>query len=286
MVRTYLQLIRPANVVTAFSDVLAGGAIVGAVMEPSMLWLCLSTACLYAGGIVFNDFFDAELDAIERPERAIPSGKVSLKAAFVLGSLLFIIGVISAYQVSLLSGHLAVCIVILCLLYDKFSKHNGLIGPLNMGLCRGFNLILGMSVWPEGLSEYYYLAIFPVVYIAAITMVSRGEVHGSSRGVLILAGLLYLIVGASQLSFAFIQDTWFMTFPLVSIHLYLIFKPLVLAYQDPIGPNIGKAVKAGVLSLIVMNAAWIGASGQIYMAILVLLLLPLSLFLSKYFAVT
>ena len=70
------------------------------------------------------------------------------------------------------------------------------------------------------------------------------------------------------------------------VEVYLIFKPLVLAYQDPIGPNIGKAVKAGVLSLIVMNAAWIGASGQIYMAILVLLLLPLFFFLSKYFAVT
>jgi 4-hydroxybenzoate polyprenyltransferase len=66
----------------------------------------------------------------------------------------------------------------------------------------------------------------------------------------------------------------------------LIFKPLVNAISNPIGPNIGKAVKAGVLSLIVMDAAWVSVSGNIYLAIVVLCLLPISIKLAKIFAVT
>ena len=41
--------------------------------------------CLYAAGMVLNDAFDAELDARERPERPIPSGRISRSRHGVLG---------------------------------------------------------------------------------------------------------------------------------------------------------------------------------------------------------
>jgi hypothetical protein len=69
-------------------------------------------------------------------------------------------------------------------------------------------------------------------------------------------------------------------------HIFLIFKPLMQAIVSPIGSNIGKAVKAGVLSLIVMDAAWVAASGNWQVAICVLVLLPISMRIGKYFAVT
>ncbi|MGB3292783.1 MAG: hypothetical protein WBB01_07355, partial [Phormidesmis sp.] len=77
-IRAYLQLMRPANVVTAWADILAGyaaGLGVGVIAFPSttLVWLLLATTGLYAGGVVFNDVFDAELDTVERPERPIPS---------------------------------------------------------------------------------------------------------------------------------------------------------------------------------------------------------------------
>ena len=76
--RAWLQLLRPANVATALADVLAGAAVAGAAWPPApvVYWLLVATACLYAGGIVFNDYFDRTLDAIERPERPIPSGRI------------------------------------------------------------------------------------------------------------------------------------------------------------------------------------------------------------------
>jgi len=283
---------RPANMITAVADILAGMSIVHFVFDTnyfhvqSVLYLSISTLGLYGGGVVFNDVFDAELDAIERPERAIPSKKVTLTEASILGSILLLIGVISSYLQSPLSAVFAIITAIAALVYDKWGKHHSFLGPINMGLCRGFNLLLGMSVMPEQWQDFQYLAIIPVIYIAAITMVSRGEVHGGSKNILYFAALLYLLVSSAQLYVSFTRGTLWLTAILVASHLYLIGKPLFKAIQHPIGPNIGKAVKAGVLSLIIMDAAWVSLSGNIVQTLIVVLLLPLSMRLAKMFAVT
>lgn len=278
--------------ITAVADILAGMSIVHFVFDTnyfhvqSVLYLSISTLGLYGGGVVFNDVFDAELDAIERPERAIPSKKVTLTEASILGSILLLIGVICAYLQSPLSAIFAIITAIAALVYDKWGKHHSFLGPINMGLCRGFNLLLGMSVMPEQWQDFQYLAIIPVIYIAAITMVSRGEVHGGSKNILYFAALLYLLVSSAQLYVSFTRGTLWLTAILVASHLYLIGKPLFKAIQHPIGPNIGKAVKAGVLSLIIMDAAWVSLSGNIVQTLIVVLLLPLSMRLAKMFAVT
>ena len=76
MLRGYLELLRPPNVMTAVADVLAGYAVAGLSNWAALPWLLGATACLYAGGVVLNDFFDRHLDARERPERPLPSGRV------------------------------------------------------------------------------------------------------------------------------------------------------------------------------------------------------------------
>lgn len=293
MLKTYLQLVRPANVVTAIADVLAGVALSGIIDVWSweqdgikVFWLCIATVCLYAGGIVFNDIFDADLDAVERPERAIPSGKISIKSASIFGTILFSIGILAAFQVGILSGILAVLITLLCLVYDKWAKHHAFLGPVNMGLCRGVNLLLGMSVFASGIESWYGLAVFPIIYIAGITTISRGEVHGGRSNVILFAGFLFLSVFVGQLYVAFLFNNLYLAIFFIALHLVLLFKPLLKAYSKPIGSNIGKAVKTGVLSLIVMDAVWVSVSGNLYLALAVLLLLPVSIFLARYFAVT
>ena len=63
MLRGYLELLRPPNVMTAVADVLAGYAVAGLSNSAALPWLLGATACLYAGGVVLNDFFDRHLDA-------------------------------------------------------------------------------------------------------------------------------------------------------------------------------------------------------------------------------
>ena len=288
----YLQLMRPANLVTAIADILAGLSLAKFIFSTNILsiqtiiLLCIATVGLYGGGVVFNDVFDADLDAIERPERAIPSGKVPVRNAIILGVLLLVTGILCASMISFQSMVIAYFIAVLALIYDKFGKHHAFLGPINMGLCRGGNLLLGMSVIVSSLQELWWIGVIPVLYIAAITMISRGEVHGGNQSILYFAGFLYIIVSISQLIMSYQFGNLFITLPFVFLHLFLIFKPLIVAIQTPIGPNIGKSVKAGVLALIVMDAAWVSTSGNYPLAIGVLLLLPLSIRIAKMFAVT
>ena len=290
----FLRLMRPANIVTSVADVLAGVAISGFLLSAglvqgsliSILFLCISTIGLYGGGVVFNDVFDAELDRLERPERPIPKGIVTLREATVLGLVLLLLGIIAAAIVSVLSGLLALAIAIAALVYNKWSKHQFIAGPLNMGLCRGLNLLLGMSILPAAVFSWWVLAFIPIIYIAAITMISRGEVHGGSRKVLYFAAFLYGLVIAVILFLSFTRGTVMWTVVFLVFFGWMIFSKLIKAIQNPLPQNISKAVKAGVIALVLMNAAWAAAFGVLYLAFFIVLLLPLSLWLAKKFAVT
>lgn len=289
----YLRLARPANIVTAVSDILAGVAIVGffgasvagSLPLTPVILLCIATVGLYGGGIVFNDVFDRELDKRERPERPIPSGLISAKAASIWGGSLLLLGCLFAFLVNATAGVMALLVTASALVYNRWGKHNTWLGPINMGLCRSFNLLVGMSVLPAVIPEFAYLAVVPLVYIAAVTTISRGEVGGSAKAPLFLSAFMYLLVINAIAFFAAQKDQVAALFFLVPFALF-IFRPLVRAIAQPVGPLIGKAVKAGVLSLILMNAAWVAASGAWPVAIGVALLLPLSLWLARRFAVT
>jgi 4-hydroxybenzoate polyprenyltransferase len=287
----FLRLTRPANIVTAIADILAGAAIAGyggGMAElPSVLLLILATIGLYGGGVVFNDVFDAALDRVERPERPIPSGLISASEGTLLGSSLLIVGVAAAFWLSPYpSGSIAFAIAIAALVYDKWGKHHSFLGPLNMGLCRGLNLLLGMSLVPDTLSHYGYLAVVPILYIAAITMISRGEVHGGKSKTILFAAFLYMVVIVSILYTSFVHgNSLYAVFFLIML-VALIYPPLIRAFREPVGKNIGRAVKAGVLALIVMNASWAAAVGAFPLALVIVLLLPVSILLARLFAVT
>lgn len=283
---------RPANVVTAVADALAGIAISGYLLTEGwnspvpIILLCISTIGLYSGGIIFNDVFDADLDRIERPERTIPSGLISEKEAAVFGSLFFLVGLIAAYFVGNITVILAIAIILACLVYNRWAKHHSFLGPLNMGLCRGLNLLLGVSIISTEVSQWWFLAIVPIIYIASITMISRGEVHGGSKKMLYFAAVLYAVVITSILFFAQTKGDIIITLLFIIPFAWMIFKPLLRAINNPIGPNIGKAVKAGVIALILMNAAWASVFADWKIALVIIFLLPLSIILSKAFAVT
>lgn len=289
--KAFLTLTRPANLVTAIADVLAGMAIAGYFANPAPAaapvgWLCLATVGLYGGGVVFNDVFDAELDAVERPERPIPSGVVSKGAAVLLGAGLLAVGIVASFLVNETAGLLAMGIATASIIYDRFGKHHSWLGPVNMGLCRGLNLLLGVSILPDQVMPWVWVGLVPVAYIAAITMISRGEVHGGKPVILRAAGLLYALVIACVAALAERRHQLGTALPFLLLFGYYIFPPLWRAVSEPAGRNIGLAVRAGVLSLIVMNAAWVAAFASFPLAMLVFCLLPLSRLLAKVFAVT
>ena len=296
----YFQLTRPANVVTAVADIWAGFALAGAwdtlmvnwiygdqTFWWNLLWLSLSTIGLYGGGVAFNDIADAELDAIERPERPIPSGRASKKGAMLMASLLLLAGIACAFQVNQLAGLLSIGVAGCALLYDYWGKHQHYFGPINMGLCRAGNLLLGTTVVPSLIQTQGYLGALPLVYVAAITLISRGEVHGKNRSALFLGAGMYASIFMALFLLAYQKSPGYLQIlPFLVFLGYRLFPPLVQAIRTQEPRYIGKSVKAAVLSLILVNATLATAYSGWPIGLLILLLLPLSLGLAKKFAVT
>lgn len=298
--KAYLQLTRPANIITAIADIWAGFAVSGAaallLSQNSeignayvlpLIWLSLSTIGLYGGGVAFNDVFDAKLDAIERPERPIPSGKVKQSHAAWMAASLILLGILAAFQVNLWSGFIALAVGLLAVLYDAWGKHQAIFGPINMGLCRAGNLLLGISVIPDLLPDFWSLGLIPLAYVSAITMISRGEVHGKNKNALIGGLGIYIIIISGLLFIAFLEgNAGWMVIPFVALFAYMILPPLIKALRLQQPQLIGKSVKAAVISLIILNASLAASFSGCWVGLCILILLPISLRLAKIFAVT
>ena len=293
----YARLARPANLPTAAADILAGVAVIGvfssankdffftAVPGIDILHLVFASVFLYAGGVILNDVFDYKIDAVERPERPIPSGLIPLKSAAIYGSVALFMGIVLAFLVNSVSGSVAMALAASIVFYDAVAKKYDFLGPLSMGICRGINLILGMSIL--GTLGYWWMSVIPIVYIFAITLISRGEVHGENKNHIVLAGVLYATVIFAVLSLTFLY-TDSIVFPVLFLVLFsiLVFRPLIKAHSENSPQNIKKAVMAGVLSLVVLDASIAVSFSTWWFGLLILALLPISKALSKLFAVT
>lgn len=184
----YLQLIRLPTVFTAMADIFLGFLLThdGITPEnrPQFAWLLAASSCLYLAGMVFNDVFDVKQDAIERPTRPIPSGRVSRTSAVVLGGLLILIAVIAANRVSEWSYYVSFALIVAILAYDAFLNRTPL-GPLGMGLCRFLNVMLGASlIEPHGnlwANPQLMCAAGLGTYIVGVTWFARTEAKESSR---------------------------------------------------------------------------------------------------------
>lgn len=282
-----LSLMRPANVLTAHSDILAGYAVAGAADSVRLWLLLLATTGLYGGGVVLNDVFDAKLDAVERPERSIPSGAISVTAASMFGGLLLIGGVLVAWICSPLSGAVALATAISALLYDSWGKHHPVWGPLNMGLCRGLNLSLGLTAALLAPFAHWPAALVTLCYVAGITALSRGEVRGGTR-IAASISCVWLIVSLGALvALVYPQgQRGAFALPFFALLLYRIGKPFWRAFRSLSAPRIRSAVKAGVLSLIVLNACIAAAFAGLWCGIAILLLYLPAFLLARLFAVT
>jgi len=211
---TWLQLLRLPTVFTAMADILCGFLVGTATVgtgEPNWLvlpCLLLSSAGLYLGGMVLNDVFDARLDAVERPERPIPSGRVSIRSAATVGGLLMVIGLVAAIGGWLIAGRVghsllvAGLIAIAVLVYNAVLKASW-VGPFSMASCRFLNLALGAAtaVSASGAVMSWQhpvlgAAMGLAVYIVGVTWFARNEAGNASQFGL-MAGLVVATLGVA-----------------------------------------------------------------------------------------
>ncbi len=140
----YLRLVRAPAVFSALGDPLAGLLLDGEVPPPGpAARLSAASAMLYLAGMALNDLADREEDARERPERPIPSGAVSPRAAALVGGSLLLAGTLVARRCGARWTGPALAATIVG--YDFFLKRSATIGPVAMGACRSLSLLMGVE---------------------------------------------------------------------------------------------------------------------------------------------
>ncbi len=293
--QAYITIARPANVLSSTADVINGALIATAALEwwgdtsllLKALMLVLSTACLYAGGIVFNDVYDYDIDRIERPERMIPSGKLTITEAKRFGICLFSFGVFCALMVSFSSAALALCIVISAYTYDAKAKHSVIYGPLMMGLCRGLNMLLGISIVSNSIIQHVYLALVPLFYIIGITLISKCETGRIKKRILDAGFFFYLLACSGLITILFIKELSLLSIlPFLLGFLLLTSIPIIKMQVKVNYGVIRQAVKNGIIGIILLDATLTAGYAGPEFALAILILLPMSIALSRYFAVT
>ena len=288
---TWLQLMRIPTVFTALSNILCGYLITHNLTTAELpqhpdLWLLLiSSAGLYLGGMVLNDVFDAALDAIERPERPLPSGRISRRAAAVFGSLLLIIGVGCAAAVGMGSLLIAGLIVAAVLLYNGLLKST-IAAPLGMGTCRFLNLMLGASAGTTLTSVWQTTPMTVAaglgIYIVGVTVFARNEAgKSSSSGLLMGLGIMICGIGL---------DAWLVTgsgaekaisgsqMALLILGLNILMRAAIVV-GNPQPARIQRTVGLMLLCIIFLDTFMVfGLTGDVKHAVLVVMLIaPASL---------
>jgi 4-hydroxybenzoate polyprenyltransferase len=298
VLRQYLTLFRLPNVFTAPSNILAGYY---AVVEPanaSGLHLAILIICsilLYLSGIVLNDYFDIEVDRRERPLRPLPAGTVSKRKVLLIG----IVFIIAANFISLLVSTSTFIIAAILsgtiVSYDYRMKYS-VYGPGMMGAARALNVMLGSSpiflTTVLNINNSARIAVVTVslfLFVFAISRLSRKEIYETdkvrtAKGSFLMIFAVLAIIIVSGLVGVFLKDL-FANLALFAIIMIITFISL-LQRQPLSSKDIQRTIKTMVLSIIVLDSAFVsGSAGTAYGLVTVMLIMP-AIILSRKFYVT
>lgn len=110
---------------------------------PLVLQACLASLLVFMGGMGLNDWADRKQDALDRPERPIPSGSIPAGVALALASLLLLTGTGLAFLIHPIAGA-CLGLVALCAAGYDLVLRGPTVGPLCLAFCRAGNLTFGI----------------------------------------------------------------------------------------------------------------------------------------------
>ncbi|MEV4547912.1 SCO3242 family prenyltransferase [Nonomuraea wenchangensis] len=291
--RALLELVRAPAALSVPGDTMAGAAAAGRRPAPG---LALASVLLYWSGMALNDWSDREADAVERPERPIPSGRVRPGAALGLAAALTGAGLATA---ALSGGRRGLTVAGLLAgavwAYDLGLKRTAA-GPASMAACRVLDVLLGAG---EQARAAVPAALAIGAHTYGISVLGRAEVAGAERGTAERA-LVASAAAAGLAAAACVRDraaacahdqaascardrAAARAGAGVLIAGYLAFTLPVQAglRTRPEPENVRQAVRLGILGLIPLQAAAIAGGGRFATAGALLCSLPLGKWLSS-----
>ncbi|MFV2082960.1 SCO3242 family prenyltransferase [Micromonospora sp. LOL_021] len=171
------ELVRAPAALSVPGDVVAGAAAAGG-LGPRTAGLAGASVCLYWAGMAANDWADRDLDAVERPQRPIPSGRVTPGAALAVAAGLTTAGLaLTAVTGGRRALAVGVPLTAAIWAYDLWAK-NTPAGPAVMAACRGLDVLLG-SAGTGRTRAALPAALAVAAHTYTVTELSRSEVSGA-----------------------------------------------------------------------------------------------------------
>ena len=270
--RDLAELVRAPAALTVPGDTLAGAASAGWPAGARTAALPVASTCLYWAGMALNDWADRQVDAVERPERPIPSGRVPAGTALAVAGTLTAAGVAAAaVGGGRRSAATAVVLAAAVWAYD-LSPKQGALSLATMASTRGLDVLLGASAGGlSGLRAAALPAAMVAVHTAGVTALSRGEVHGGSTGVARACVAATALVGAASalrpVPTASRGRAGGVLGAAVSVALTGAYAVSVLraqlsAVRSPDAGTVRRATGAGIRGLVPLQSAALAASGH------------------------
>ena len=143
----YIEILRPGNALMGAISIILIAIIDKTISIPIVLAM-IAVFFETAAGNVINDYFDYNIDLVNKPERPIPSGRISLKNGRNYAYILFLAGTICGFLISYLTGNwipFAIVLIadVVLYLYAYKLKATPLIGNLAVGFMTGFGFVFG-----------------------------------------------------------------------------------------------------------------------------------------------
>ena len=258
------ELVRLPAVLSVPGDVLLGAAASGQGRDvPRAAGLAAASSCLYLAGMALNDYADREVDAVERPGRPIPSGRVT--PGFALGLATGLTAAAAGIAVATdgtralqVLAPLAACVWA----YDLVLKQTPA-GPASMAACRGLDVLMGSGA--HGAVRALPQAAVVTAHIGVTTTVSQREVEGATPRLPRLAaaatGVVAAAAGAVAASSSRSAARLAAAAGLVGAYAATVGGAHARAIQDPSPKRLQQAVGASVLGLMPLEAGMLATSG-------------------------
>jgi 4-hydroxybenzoate polyprenyltransferase len=295
--RDVIELVRAPAALSVPGDVVAGAAAAGWPFGPATPALAASSACLYWAGMALNDYADRDVDAAERPGRPIPSGRVTPRfalglAAGLTGAGIGLAGLVGGRRALAVAAPLAATVWA----YDLVLKQTAA-GPVAMAAARGLDVLMGAGA--GRLRPALPGAALIAAHTLAVTALSRSEVSGADqrlpRATLAATGVISAAAGLVAVGGGPPSGGWKRhrrargTRPgprlagagLLAVYAGTFGRAQLAAVHDPAPERVRRAVGAGILGLMPLQAALAAGAGAPVAAAPVAAAFPLAWRLSR-----
>ena len=146
----YARLIRPVNCIMMGFTVIVGATIANSNLLgnswQNLAYGFITGFTLTAASMAINDYHDREIDAVNEPNRPIPSGLIKPKEALVYAFILTGIGFVAACLTNILCLLIAAVAWAIFVIYTTVGKRSGLPGNFLVSACVAIPFIYGSAV--------------------------------------------------------------------------------------------------------------------------------------------